>query len=855
MRCATRLLLTGWLLVVLGPTARAADLAARAQTVLKSHCYRCHGQAGVAKGGMNFILDRDRLVARKTIVPGHPDESPLLQRIVEGEMPPESVRVRPGADDLAVLRQWIDAGAPTFAAVSGRRPPISEAEVSRRVLADLEAAQPRRRRFLRYFSFAHLIDAGASDADVRMARQALAKLVNSLSWHPRITVPQAIDPENSIFRVDLRDLQWNDRTWNHTLEFYPYRLLHPADGLEARAFKAACGSELPWVKGDWFVATASRPPLYRDLLQLPATDRDLERQLRVDALQDIQDEAVVRAGFNGSGVARNNRLLERHDAAFGAYWRSYDFSDNTDRQNLFEHPLGPVPGQNSFQHAGGEIIFNLPNGLQAYLLVDGIGRRVDRAPIEIVSDPKRPDRAVETGLSCFGCHVRGLIPKTDQVRAHVAKNPTAFLKEDASLVRSLYPPEVKFKRLLDEDAERYARALARTGGRVEEPEPISTLTLRYEGELDRATAAAELGLQADEFCRRLAQLPALNRVLGPLQVRGGTVQRQVFLTALPELVRELRLAEDAHVALQPARRAAPQPARAFAGHNGQVLCVALAPDSRRALSGGEDSTVRLWDLPGGTPLRCLEGHTGAVLGVASSPDGRQALSAGDDRTVRLWDLASGRELRRFEGHTDRVSSVAFAPDGRQALSGSWDQTVGVWDLKTGRLLHRLAGHTAAVSSVAFSPDGRYALSGGYDRTVRLWDAKTGRLLRTLEGHEKEVYAVSFSPDGRRAVSGGNDQTVRLWDVATGRLLRALQGHDRAVIAVAFTPDGRHLLSASSQYQEGAPPIRLWDLADGHLVRQFGNKSDLVWSLAFSADGHQALAAGADRTLRLGDLSH
>ena len=51
-------------------------------------------------------------------------------------------------------------------------------------------------------------------------------------------------------------------------------------------------------------------------------------------------------------------------------------------------------------------------------------------------------------------------------------------------------------------------------------------------------------------------------------------------------------------------------------------------------------------------------------------DGRRALSGSDDRTLRLWDLETGAELRRFEGHEDWVTSVTVLADGRRALSGS-----------------------------------------------------------------------------------------------------------------------------------------------------------------------------------------
>ncbi len=844
------------LTVLLAPgPGRAADpsLAQKARQILSTHCSRCHGDNGSHKGGMDFILDRDRLVVRNKLVPGDPARSAIYKRIVEGEMPPEGAKSRPGAAEIAALKQWIEAGAPSTETAPAARPLITEADLLYFILADLKATEPRHRRFIRYFSFHNLVNAGAGAAAVRAYHHALSKLVNSLSWHPRITVPRTLDPAGGLVRIDLRDYQWTASQWSRVVALYPYTI--PSKSAEFRTVAAATGTDLPYLRTDWFVATASQPPLYHDLLQLPTTDRDLERQLRVDVPLDIQEDRVIRAGFNGSGVARNNRLLERHDAAFGAYWRSYDFADNTGRQNLFEHPLGPFAGGNGFEHSGGEIIFNLPNGLQAYLLVDANGRRLDRAPIEIVSDPKRPDRAVTNGLSCMSCHFQGLIHKADQVRAHVDKNPQVFGREEAAVVRAQYVPEDRFKALLDEDAERFRKALARTGAPPGEPEPIVTLTLRYEGEVDLPAAAGEAGLTPGQFLERLNRSPALGRLLGALQARGGTVQRQVFQTAFPDLVREFGLGTSAESPVNPNLLAvSPLAPRPFQGHTGFILALAFSPDGKRALSGSEDATVRLWEVATGREVRPLEGHSGDVLAVAFSPDGKRALSGGMDRTVRLWDLTSGRELRRLEGHTERVSSVAFSPDGKRALSGSWDQTMSLWDLETGKELFRLGGHGSYVSSVAFSPDGKRALSGSYDHTVRLWDLRTGKPLRVLEGSAKEVYSVAFAPDGRHALSGGNDGLVRLWDLETGREVRHFDGLGRAVIRVAFSPDGGRVLAGGSQYEGAGPILRVWETVNGRDLGHFGGKTDTAWSLAFAPDGRHALSAGSDKTLRLWELS-
>src|SRR5205823_1082367 len=201
----------------------------------------------------------------------------------------------------------------------------------------------------------------------------------------------------------------------------------------------ATGCRLPYVRADWFVAAASRPPLYHDVLRLPAAEPELQRLLRIDVAQNIRQERVARAGFNGSGVSRNNRLIERHETNGVVYWRSYDFGSNTGKQNLFANPLAAGEGNSTFEHDGGEFIFSLPNGLQGYMLADAKGRRLDKGPTSIVSDPKRPDRAVENGLSCMGCHARGTIDKADQLRDHVTRNMQSFNRADAELVQALYP--------------------------------------------------------------------------------------------------------------------------------------------------------------------------------------------------------------------------------------------------------------------------------------------------------------------------------------------------------------------------------------------------------------------------------
>jgi hypothetical protein len=828
-------------LLLLAPAVRAdpPPVATKAQTVLEKHCAACHSTTK-AKGGFGYVLDRDRLVARQKVIPAKPADSELYERARSGEMPPPSAKARPTPADVAVLKEWIDAGAPDWQAAAPRTFVRDEAML-RLVLDDVRSLPERQRRFMRYVSFANLANAGLPDAELRSHARALAKLLNSLSWHPRVAAPEPIDAAHTVYRLDLRDYKWTSRLWEKLVTAYPYR---PAEETpDARALATATGSELPVLRGDWFIATASRPPLYHDLLQLPERDKALERLVGVEVLTDVQEESVARAGFNGSGVSRNNRILERHDASYGAYWRTYDFADNTERRNIFDHPLGPAAGGGSFVPDGGEIIFHLPNGLHGYMLVDGSGRRIDRAPVEIVSDPKRPDRVVENGLSCMSCHAQGVIAKADQVRAHVLKNRTSFAAADVAAVRALYPTEKAMKVRFDEDAERFTKALAKLGIPADEPEPVSAAALRHEGVLDLATMAAEVGLQGPELAEQLKRSPALARILGPLAVKGGTVQRTVVVASFADIAREVRRA---------GAPVAKEEASPFTGHSGAVNCVVFAPDGKRALTGGEDATLRLWDVATGKEIRKFEGHRDAVATVAFSADGRLAASGGSDRTVRIWDVETGKERARLDGHLGGVRCVAFSSNGQFLLSGGEDAVVRLWDVGRAKEVRSFAGHTGAVTAVAFSPGDSQALSGSRDRSVRVWAVKSGRELRRYDGHTREVYAVAFSPDGSRVLSGGNDRVVRLWDKDTAKEVRRFEGHANAVIRVAFSADGKQVLSASSRYQSPDKVIRVWDADTGKELRTFGDGEE-VWCAAFSADGTHALTGSSAKSLRLWKL--
>lgn len=82
--------------------------------IFKTHCFQCHGEGGELQGGLDVRLRR--LIAKggdsgEAFTAGKPEESLLVQRLLDGDMPPEEVALRPTAEEIETIQRWIAGGA------------------------------------------------------------------------------------------------------------------------------------------------------------------------------------------------------------------------------------------------------------------------------------------------------------------------------------------------------------------------------------------------------------------------------------------------------------------------------------------------------------------------------------------------------------------------------------------------------------------------------------------------------------------------------------------------------------------------------------------------------------------------
>ena len=450
------------------------NLAQQVSAIFERNCLNCHGEHGAFRE--EIVIEHTALIETGSVVPRRPNASELYKRLIEKRVEKRMPLGQPPLSPAAIntVRRWILAGAPPWDDASVVDSPfITPKKMLNTIERHVNSLAPFDRTFARYFTMTHLYNAGETTEALHAYQRALSKLVNSLSWGREVTKPHPIDREETIFYIDLRDYEWEVgvNRWTLIEAEYPYKVEFNAPTevtLREKliTLRQQMNCEVPFLHVDWFLATASLPPLYHDILGLPATVQELETRLEVNVVENIQNAAgkrVWRAGFNNSGVSNHNRVVERHTSRYGAYWKSYDFAGSVGTQNIFTHPL-------AFTCDGGEIVFNLPNGLQAYYLADASGNRLDAAPISIVSNPAASDPTVRNGLSCIGCHTEGMKTFEDQVRAVIQQNPNPPFNKERAL--RLYVEKTKMDALLAKDTEHYRQALEAAGDVFGGIEPV-----------------------------------------------------------------------------------------------------------------------------------------------------------------------------------------------------------------------------------------------------------------------------------------------------------------------------------------------------------------------------------------------
>ena len=395
----------------------ASSLAGKASEILDVRCGDCH--SGPKR--QSNLFDVGRQEWSRVVRAGNPDESLLFHQVTNGEMPPDEPLP---SEETELIRKWI-------ASMSNEREFLSLRDELSTIVSDIESlpAETGLNDFV-YVSTRILSNRGdVSDEKLDQARLAIGKCINSLHWQPRLILPTPINAAGTLYRISISELRWDRDTIESILQASPYQSI-PQEFHSDRQIRRAARR---LVRADWFVKQLTSTEVYHALIYdksemaMDVDNDDLSSTgafqtldglldiLRLNYAREFRQGRIQRSYIDkggrpwGSEVSRNYRVLDQLETIFGPFWISFDFGRVDGLQDVRKNPAGPsfleLNGGKSFAQDGGEVIFQLPNGLHAYLIVDGSGQRLDQAPVHIVHD--LDGAPISTGLDCIRCHAQG----------------------------------------------------------------------------------------------------------------------------------------------------------------------------------------------------------------------------------------------------------------------------------------------------------------------------------------------------------------------------------------------------------------------------------------------------------------
>jgi WD40 repeat protein/serine/threonine protein kinase len=267
------------------------------------------------------------------------------------------------------------------------------------------------------------------------------------------------------------------------------------------------------------------------------------------------------------------------------------------------------------------------------------------------------------------------------------------------------------------------------------------------------------------------------------------------------------------VVLDPDKR---DPVDRFEANGGRALALAFSPDGRTLASGGQDRSIELRDAGTLALRKTCGGHAGAVTSLAFT--GGRLVSGGADTTVRVWDPAGGEELWVCRGHYAPVRCVAVQPETGRIYSGSDDITIKAWRAEASCESEPYRLHQGPATAVAFSSDGGTLVSVGLDGAVWRIDPAGEQRPRRLLQVQRPLRQARFLPGGQTLlVAGGGDDPgredgiIRLLDVGGGELSGELDTRLALVLSLSVSRDGRRL-SVVGRTRQKDSVVQVWDLS-------------------------------------------
>ncbi|KKA27871.1 hypothetical protein TD95_005328 [Thielaviopsis punctulata] len=360
------------------------------------------------------------------------------------------------------------------------------------------------------------------------------------------------------------------------------------------------------------------------------------------------------------------------------------------------------------------------------------------------------------------------------------------------------------------------------------------------------------------------------------------------------------------------------------GHSGAVLSLAAwkpspnfstggrAPGDGWIFSGGQDSTIRVWERGRVDPKATIEGHTDAVWTMCVLPgtvgsifadptlhggaDRIILVTGGADGVVNVWSVspppsAAPAKPSSNNGRQGRTRNNSMSAGSAFPISPQPNMTTFSNGPFYYSLIHTIQRQeenpTPTPTAITpLDPSGGSFVVSYSDSSVLVYDTRTGERVSMCDSQEtydgtsatsiNAVVATTQGLDRQSPTNGGEienvtgatgsrgssgsgvegviitgheDRFVRFHDANSGQCTYTMWAHPTAVSSLSLSPDGHELVSAGHDAS-----LRFWNLEKRSCTQEITThrimRGEGICSVIWSQDGKWVVSGGGDGIVKV-----